>query len=56
MHSSRRTQIAYLKADKALFKIPNKYVDFVDVFLSKLATKFLEYIGINNNAIELVDD
>ena len=42
--------------DKALTKDSSKYADFVDVFLSKLAAKLLEYIKINNYAIKLVDD
>ncbi len=36
--------------------MPDKYTDFADVFSPKLATKLPEYTGINNHAIELVDD
>ncbi len=56
MHPSKKAQIAHLKADKALKKVPSKYVDFADVFSSKLAAKLLKYTSINNHAIELVDD
>ncbi len=56
MHPSRRAQIAYLKVDKAPTKVPSKYADFVEVFSPNLATELSEHTGINNHAIELVDD
>ncbi len=56
MHLSRRAQIAHLKADEAPTKVPNKYADFADVFSPKLATELPEHTGINDHAIELVDD
>ncbi len=56
MHPSRRAQIAHLKADKASSKVPNEYADFIDVFSPKLATEPPEHTGINDYAIELVDD
>ena len=56
MQSSKKAQIANLKAEKALIKVLNEYVNFADIFSPKLAAKFLEYTGINNHAIELVDD
>ena len=56
MHLLKKTQIVYLKVDKASIKIPSKYTDFADVFLSKLAIELLKYIEINNYAIKLVDD
>ena len=31
MHPSKRAQIIYLKADKALTEVSNKYADFADV-------------------------
>ncbi len=34
----------------------SKYTDFADVFSSKLVAELLEHIGINDYAIELVDD
>ncbi len=49
-------QIVYLKADKAFFKVPSEYADFVDVFSPKLAAKLPEHTGINNHAIEFVND
>ena len=52
----RRAQIAYLKADEALSEVPSKYADFADVFSPKLAAELLEYMGINDYTIELVDD
>ncbi len=56
MHPSKSAQIAHLKTDKALSEVPNKYADFADVFLSKLAAELLEHIRINNHAMELIDD
>ena len=56
MHSSEKAQIAHLKADEAPNKILNKYANFTDIFLPKLAAKLLEYMRINNHAIELIDD
>lgn len=56
MHPSRKAQIVHLKADEASIKIPSKYTDFADIFLPNLAAKLSEYMGINNHAIELVDN
>ena len=56
MHPSKRAQIAHLKVDEASTKVPSKYADLTDVFSPKLAAKFPKYIGINDHAIELVDD
>ena len=56
MHSLKKPQIAYLKVDKALTKVPSKYTDFTDVFSPKLAAKLQEHIKINNYTIELVED
>ncbi len=56
VHPSRRAQIAHLKADEAPTKVPNKYVDFADFFLPKLAAELVEHTGINDHVIELVDD
>ena len=46
----------HLKVDKALIKVFSKYINFVKVFLLKLALKLLKYIRINNHAIKLVDN
>ncbi len=56
MHSSRRAQIAHLKADEAPTEVPSEYADFADVVSPKLAVELPEHIGINDHAIELVDD
>ncbi len=56
VHPSRRVQIAHLKADEALTEVPNEYADFADVFSPKLAAELPEHTGINDHAIELVDD
>ncbi len=45
-----------MKIDKALIEVSSKYVDLVDVFSPKLATKLPKHMDINNHAIELVDD
>ena len=55
MHSFCRPQMASLIAKKASTKVFTKYLDFADIFSSDLAFKLLEYIGINNHAIKLVD-
>ncbi len=56
VHPSRRAQIAHLKANKALTKIPSEYADFADVFSPKLAVELPEHTRINDYAIELMDD
>ena len=56
VYPSKRAQIVHLKADKASTKVPSKYTDFADLFLSKLAAKLPKYTRINNHAIELVDN
>ena len=56
MHPSKMAQIAYLKVDKALTKVLNKYINFTDIISSKLTVEFTRYIGINDYTIELVDN
>ncbi len=56
VHPLRKAQIAHLKADEVPTKIPSKYADFADIFSLKLAAKLPEHTGINNHAIEVVDD
>ncbi len=56
IHPLRSVQIAYLKADEAPTKVPNKYANFADVFSPKLAAELPEHIGINDYAIELLND
>ena len=45
----------HLKIDKAFIKVFSKYIDFGNIFSSKLAIKFPKYTGSNNNNIKLVD-
>ena len=54
VHSSKRAQIAYLKADEAFTEVSSEYTSFTDVFSPILATKLSEH-RISDNAIELVD-
>ena len=56
VHPSCRVQIAALVANGAFTLIPIEYSDFVDVFFPKLALELPDYTGINDHAIELVDD
>ncbi len=56
MYWSSRAQIAHLKVDKASTGVPDKYVDFIDVFSTKFAIKLPKHTAINNHAIKLVDD
>ena len=56
VYPSKKAQITYLKADKALAKVPSKYADFTDIFSQKLAVKLFKHMGINNQAIKLVDN
>ncbi len=56
MHLLRRAQIAQLQVDKVLIKVFSEYADLIDIFLSKLAVKLFKYKGINNYAIELIDN
>ena len=56
MHLLKKAQIAYLKVDEAFTKISNKYANFADIFLPKLAVELFKYMRINNYAIKLVDN
>ncbi len=56
MHPSRKAQIAHQKADEAPTKVPSEYANFADIFSPKLVVELLKYTGINDHAIELVDD
>ena len=56
MHLSKRAQIAHLKANEAPPKVPSKYTDFTDVFLSKLPTELPKHTRINDYAIKSVND
>ncbi len=48
--------MAHLKADEAYSKVSNEYADFTNIFSPKLAAELPEHTGINNHAIELVDN
>ncbi len=56
VHPSRKAQIAHLEVDESPTEVPSEYTDFADVFLPKLAAELSEHTGINDHAIELVDD
>lgn len=56
VYPSQKVQIVHLKADKALIKVPSKYVDFIYVFSQKFTIKLPKYIEINNHTIELGND
>ena len=43
-------------ANEALTSIPPEYSDFANVFSLELASKLSKHTGINDHAIELVDD
>lgn len=49
-------KIVYLKVNSSSIKVSNKYTDFADIFLLKLAAKLLKYMRINDDAIELVEN
>ena len=49
-------QIATLVANEALISISTEYSDFADVFFPELASKLFKHTGINDHAIELVND
>ncbi len=56
MHPSKKAQIAHLKADKVSTKVLSEYVNFANIFSTKLATKLPKHISINNHTIKLMDD
>lgn len=56
LHLSKKVQIAYLKADKALIKVPCNYADFADIFSPKLVAELLKNTQINDLTIKLIDD
>ena len=56
IHPSKKAQIVYLKANKALIKFPSKYTDFANVFFPKLIIKLPKHMRINDYAIKLIDN
>ena len=55
VHLFWAAQIRLLKANEAFTTVSTKYFDYTDVFLSELAAKLPEHIGINDHAIKLED-
>lgn len=43
-----------MKADEAFIKVPSKYADFANVFLSNLVTELSEHTKINHHTIKLL--
>ena len=56
VYSFHKPQVSSLITKEALIKILVEYSDFADKFFPDLASKCPKYIGINNHAIELVND
>lgn len=56
IYLSSKTQIAYLKMDEILIKLPSKDTDFANIFSLKLDAKLFKHININNHTIKLMDD
>ena len=55
VHLFCKAQIAGLVAEKALLKVPDKYVNFVNIFSPDLLSKLPKYTEINNHFIELLN-
>lgn len=55
IHLSCRAWIAFLKVDDFRIPILSKYTNFANIFFKNLVAKLLEYIKINNHAINLID-
>lgn len=51
-----RTQIAFLKADKAATVVPSEYADFADIISLHQVVKLSEHIEINDHAINFIDN
>ena len=56
VHPFHKPQVAGLIAEKALTKIPTKYLDFADIFSLDLVSKLSKHTKIKNHAIKLVDN
>ena len=56
IYPSRRLQISGLIAEEAPTKVPADYSDFANVFSPDLTSELPKHTGINNHAIELVED
>ena len=55
VHTSRRPQVPGMIAKEAPTRIPDKYIDFANMFSPDLASKLPEHNGINDYAIALVN-
>lgn len=55
IYPSFRPQIMGLIIEKAFMIISAKYIDFIDLFSSNLASKLPKHTGINNHAIKLIN-
>ena len=55
IYPSHRSLIASLIIEKTPTKVPNKYVDFADIFFLDLVSKLPKHTRINNYAIKLVN-
>ena len=55
VYPSYKYQISSLIAKNAPTKVPDKYIEFTDVFSPNLASKLSEYTGINDHTIKLVN-
>ena len=56
MYFKRQAQVGTLIFNKAPTAVPVEYFNYSNVFLVEYAAELLEYIGINNHAIELEED
>ena len=56
VHLFCRLHIANLIVEKAFTIVPNKYVDFVNVFFLDFVSKLFKHTEINNHSIELLDN
>lgn len=55
MHLLRASFLAALQQKKTPWEIPRKYEEYTSVFSPDLAMELLENMGINKQAIELVE-
>ena len=56
IHPPSQAQVGLLLVNKALVKIPPKYLDYADVFLFDLAIELPENTGMNEHAIKLIEN
>lgn len=56
MHSLKRAEIAYMKANEASTKVSGKHVDIIEFFFPKLVVELHEHPKINNYIIKFLYD